>query len=248
MAPWGRSRCDRAIFGAAHQFGCGSRSVDHSSALELPYLHKTKKVRQRRFRTLVLIGSIRMQPIRAAARLGIDQRCPQVVFAQEPIERAHRPCRPLRAAIRPPRSKAGGNRCCRLDGLLIERFRLLAGPAEALGPDRSEASRRRGLKRHEPAQRLQAGLDVGWRVGRSGPFGSAPGEGARCRKRARLRTRASLWFSLPRASTSTCRPEARACGWRRGLRRPARNRRPTPGARRPRPAETRTPRRREAPS
>ena len=234
------------MHGAAYQFGCGSRSVYRSSALELAYLHKTEKIRQRRFCALVLVGSIRMKPIRTAARIGIDQRCLQVVFAQKPTERAHRPCRPLRAAIRPPRSKAGGNRCCRLDGLLIERFGFLADPAEALGPDRPEASRRRGLQRHEPAQRSQAGLDVARRVGSPGRFGSAPAEGAHCRRRARLRTRASPWFPLPRAWTSICRPVVRACGWRRGLRRPARNRRPTPGARRPRPAETRTPRPREA--
>ena len=162
--------------------------------LNSPYLHKTKKIRQRRFRALVLIGSIRMEPIRAAARIGIDQCRLQVVFAQKPTERAHRPCRPLRAAIRPPRSKAGRNRCCRLDRLLIERFGFLAEPAEALGPDRPEASRWRGLKRHEPTKRSEAGLDVGRRAGSSGPFGSAPGEGARCRMRAGLRTRPSLWF------------------------------------------------------
>ena len=107
-----------------------------------------------------------MEPIRATARIGIDQCRLQVVFAQKPIERAHRSCRPLRAAIRPPRSKAGRNRCRGLDRLLIERFRFLAVLAEALGPDGSEASRRRGLERHEPTQRLQASFDVGWRVGR----------------------------------------------------------------------------------
>ena len=176
MAPWGRSRCDRAILGAAYQFGCGSRSIDHSSALELPYLHKTKEVRQRRFRTLVLIGSIRMQSIRATARLGIDQRCLQVVFAQKPSERAHRPCWPLRSAMRPARSEAGGNRCCRLHGLLVERFRFLTGPAEALGANRSEASLGRDLKRHEPAQRLQAGFDVGWRVGPQSGFNQRLGK------------------------------------------------------------------------
>ena len=90
---------------------------------------------------LFSLAPIRMEPIRTAARFGIDQRCLQVVFAQKPIECAHRPCRPLRAVVRPPRGKARGNRRRRLDGLLIERFGLLAEPAEALGPDRPEVSR-----------------------------------------------------------------------------------------------------------
>src|SRR6185312_5611689 len=48
MAPCGCSRCDRAIIAAEHQFGCGSLSVRRRSSLELAYLHKRKKIRQRR--------------------------------------------------------------------------------------------------------------------------------------------------------------------------------------------------------
>ena len=81
-----------------------------------------------------------MEPIRAAARFGINQCCLQVVFAEKPIERAHRPCWPLCTAIRSARSKTGRDRCCRFDGLLIERFWLQAELAEAIGPDWSEAS------------------------------------------------------------------------------------------------------------
>ena len=147
-----------------------------------------------------------MKPIQTAARIGIDQRCLQVVFAQKPSERAHRPRRPLRAAIRRPCSKASRNRCRRLDWLLIERFGLPAEPAEALRPNRSKVSRRRGLKRHEPAERSEADLDVRLASGSSRRFGSAPGKGAHCRMRARLQTRPNLWFPLPRTATSTCRP------------------------------------------
>jgi hypothetical protein len=82
-----------------------------------------------------------MKPIRAAARFRIGQCRLQVVFAEKPLERAYCFYRPLRAVIGPPRGKARGNRCRSLDGLLIERFRLLAEPAEALGPDRPEVSR-----------------------------------------------------------------------------------------------------------
>src|SRR5687767_14224578 len=62
MAPWGCSRCDRAIVAAEHQFGCGFLSVHGGSSLELAYLHKRKKIRQRRLCAFVLIGSIRMKP------------------------------------------------------------------------------------------------------------------------------------------------------------------------------------------
>ena len=106
----GCSRCDRAN-GAVYQFGLRFRSAYRSSALELPYLHKTEKIRQNRFRTLVFIGSIRVEPIRTAARIRIDQCCLQIVFAKKPTERARRPCRPLRAIIRTPRGKARRNRC-----------------------------------------------------------------------------------------------------------------------------------------
>src|SRR5947209_13626126 len=96
-----------------------------------------------------------MEPIRAAASIRIDQCGLQVVLAQKPSERAHRPRRPLRAAIRRPRGEASRNRRCRLDWLLIKRFGFAAEPAEALGPNRPKASRGRGLKRHEPAERSE---------------------------------------------------------------------------------------------
>jgi hypothetical protein len=82
-----------------------------------------------------------MKPIQATACFRIGQCCLQVVFAQKPLERAQRFYRPLRAVVRPPRGNACGNRCCRFDWLLIERFRLLAEPAEALRPNRSKVSR-----------------------------------------------------------------------------------------------------------
>src|SRR5712672_2803758 len=89
----------------------------------------------------VLVGSIRMEAIAAAASVRIDQRRPQVVFAEKPAESARSSCRPFRARVRPPRGKARGDRRGRLDRLLIECFGLLANPAEAPGADWSEASR-----------------------------------------------------------------------------------------------------------
>jgi hypothetical protein len=82
-----------------------------------------------------------MEPIQTAADIGIDQCRLQIVFAQKPCERTHCAGRPLRAAISRPRSKASRNRCRRLDCLLVERFGFPAEPAEALIPDRPEASR-----------------------------------------------------------------------------------------------------------
>ncbi len=82
-----------------------------------------------------------MKPIRAAARFRIDQCRLQVVLAQKPFERAQRRYRPLLAFISLPRGKASGNRCRRLDWLLIERFGRLAESAEALGPNRSKIPR-----------------------------------------------------------------------------------------------------------
>ena len=75
-----------------------------------------------------------MKAIRAAACFRICQRRLQVVFAQKPFERSKCLDRPLRAVLRSPRGKACGDRCCRLDRLLVERFRLLAEPAEAFVP------------------------------------------------------------------------------------------------------------------
>jgi len=93
-----------------------------------------------------------MKAIRTTSRRWIDQRRLQVVFANKPIECAPCPDRPLFAAIRAPRRKARGNRRGRLDRLLIERFGMAANLAEAFRANRPEASGRRGLNGHEPAQ------------------------------------------------------------------------------------------------
>ena len=138
MAPSDRSRCDHALFGAPGRFRSGLALVYHSCAIEQPELHKTKQIRQRRFRTLVLVGSVGMEPVETTARVAIDHGGTQVVSSEKPIECTRRPCRPLPAAIGLCRDNAGRNRCCRLDRLLIECRRLLAVLTEAVGPDRAE--------------------------------------------------------------------------------------------------------------
>jgi hypothetical protein len=79
-----------------------------------------------------------MEAIRTTPRIGIDQYGLQIVFTQKPAKGAHRRLRPLCVVIRAPRGKACGNRCPRLDWLLIECFRLVANPAETPGANRSE--------------------------------------------------------------------------------------------------------------
>ena len=151
MAPSVGIVCDCAIDGAGHQIGSRSRTIYRKIAFDLPHLDKTKKIRQSRFCTLILIAAVGMEPITAAARVGMKQSWLEVMLAEEPIEGTRCRCDPPSVAVRAPRGKAGRNRCCRLDRLLVKCFRLLAQRAKALGPYRPEASRRRSLERHEPA-------------------------------------------------------------------------------------------------
>ncbi len=77
-----------------------------------------------------------MKTIRTTARIGIDQRCLQIVFAEKPREGAHRALRPLLAIVRARRGEAGGNRRRRLDRLLVERvgrWRILPKLSEPTG-------------------------------------------------------------------------------------------------------------------
>ena len=100
-----------------------------------------------------------MQPVPATARADVDQRCLQVVAAQEPIERAQSSCRPLRAIVHAPCRKAGRNcRSC-FYRLLVERLGSLAFNTEAFGADWSEVSIWCGLQGHEPAQGRETNLD-----------------------------------------------------------------------------------------
>ena len=107
-----------------------------------------------------------MQAIRTAPRNGIDQRHMQVVLAQKPGKRTHRSLPPLFAAVNASRGEARGNCGGRLDRLLVECVGLVVYFAEALGANRSEASGRRSLQRHEPTERPEAGLDIRHRIGR----------------------------------------------------------------------------------
>ncbi len=130
------------------------------SVPELPHLYETEQIGERRFSTLVLVGPIRVKPIRTTAGVGIDKCGLEVVFAEKPIECAHGARTPFGASVRAPRCDACRNRRCSLDGLLIERIRFLVDFAEAHAPDRSETARLRGLNLHEPAQGFDARVNV----------------------------------------------------------------------------------------
>jgi len=58
-------------------------------ALELFHFSEAEEVGQRRLCAHVLIGSIRVKPIQAPARLRIDQGCTQIVLTEKPAERTH---------------------------------------------------------------------------------------------------------------------------------------------------------------
>ena len=88
-----------------------------------------------------------MEPVEASPRREVDQRNPEVVGAEKPVEGTRGARRPLQAAIGASRGKAGSNCRGRLDRLLIELCRLAVDFAETLGSDWPEATRGRGLPR-----------------------------------------------------------------------------------------------------
>jgi hypothetical protein len=81
-----------------------------------------------------------MKAIRAAAHIGVDQRCLQIVFAEEPPKSPPRPRWPLGANVGTRCRDAGGNRRQRFNRLLIERVGQLADFAKALSPNGPEAT------------------------------------------------------------------------------------------------------------
>src|SRR5689334_22193891 len=59
-----------------------------------------------------------------------------------------------------PRGETGRDGCRALQRLLVERSRRLAPVAESTRPDRPEIAFGRGLPGHQPAQRLEADIDI----------------------------------------------------------------------------------------
>ena len=160
-----------------------------------------------------------MKPVRTTARIGIDQRCLQVVFAQKPGERA--PCRLSATPRRHSHATRQGRRKSlphASTGCWSNASGICTNPAEAFGADGPEASGWRGLQRHEPAQRSQAGLDVCRRVGRQARLNQ------RLRK-ARIVVGEHVFepepvfaFALHETAPSTGRPRALRMPLAKGLR------------------------------
>jgi hypothetical protein len=159
-----------------YESGCGLYPHGRVGTLDLADFCKSQQIRECGFRTLVLIGPVEMKSICATAGSRIYQCRPEIVFTQEPPERAHRLSGPVRTIAYPRSRKAGRNRCARLDWLLVKRFGELTDPAETVGANRPEMSCRRRLKRHEPTQRPKAGLDVCWLAGRQARFDQCLGQ------------------------------------------------------------------------
>ena len=105
----------------ACQFRCRLGAILSGSVFELPNFDEAEQIGQHRFGAAVLVRPIRMKAVRAAAHIGVDQRCLQIVFAEEPGEGPACPRWPFGAAIGARRREAGGNRRQRLNRLLVER-------------------------------------------------------------------------------------------------------------------------------
>src|SRR5438105_13646991 len=103
----------------------------------------------------ILIRAVAMQPITTATGVQVNQGQRQIIAAEEPGECARRVSSPFEVAIGTPGRKAGRDRCRGLQGLLIERLRLLALLAKPLRTNRPEQACRRGLPPHEPTPRSQ---------------------------------------------------------------------------------------------
>ena len=124
---------------------------------------------------LVSIDAIHVQSVAAAAALGRIEFQPEIVPADEPVERALRLFIPpdiRRGAIS---FQTGRNHGLRLDGLLIEIGARAATAVEAIAADRPEVAFLGDLQFVQPAQGLQASLEdslvVRWRAAQNQSMG-----------------------------------------------------------------------------
>ena len=136
------------------------RHTCRSSAVDRPQLLQGEQERERRFGALVLIRTIDVQPVAAAAGRRIEEPVLQVVLAEKPVERAPR----LR---QPPR----GRRCTRnasrhadtiaqaSTGCWSNDRRRRTALIEPVGSDGRELFVGRRLQRDQPVERAQPGLD-----------------------------------------------------------------------------------------
>ena len=128
----------------------------HRGVLCQPHFRKGQEEGQRRFRSLVFVAPVRVQPIAAAASLAGVEFQPEVVRAEEPVEGALRLSMPPRVGCGAVRFQASRNRGLRLDGLLVEFRACAVAPIESVAANRPQLAVRRCLYAHQPAQRLYA--------------------------------------------------------------------------------------------
>src|SRR6185295_19248038 len=105
---------------------------------KLTNFRKAEKIGHNRLAAPVLVRAVAMQPITTATGVQVNQGERQIVAAEEPGEDTRRVSSPFEFAIGAPSRKAGRDRRRGLQGLLIERLRLLALVAEPLRPHRPE--------------------------------------------------------------------------------------------------------------
>src|SRR5277367_4523807 len=121
------------------------------------HFQKRHQERQRGFRSLIFVGSVRMQSVSATACSGIVQRDLKIVVSKEPIERGPRLFAPAALPSCLIGLQARRNRRARLHRLLIEAGLLRCLGIKALRTNGHKvALYLASLKRHQPVQRLKS--------------------------------------------------------------------------------------------
>ncbi len=132
--------------------GDGTHECTRQRVLRVVHFGQGKVEGERRFRALVFVDPIAVQPVAAAAGAGIIERKAEIVAAQEPLEGApglDQPCGILRDA---KRFQAGGNHGLGLHRLLIEVRARAVADVKAVAADGPEVARLCPLQRGQPAQ------------------------------------------------------------------------------------------------
>ena len=133
--------------------GFGSSAEGGKGAFELLQLGKRQQKRQRRLGALVLVNSIGVQAVMAAAGAGVVEFHAEIVAAEEPFEGEPRFIEPCRVFGRAIGFDAGGDSSPGLDWLLIEIGPRAAARVKAVAADGAEVTARGALDADEPLER-----------------------------------------------------------------------------------------------
>src|SRR6266436_3053824 len=124
---------------------------DGNGILHEPHLGQREQERQGRFRSLVAVDSVHVQRIAAPATVGRIKLQPEIVPAEEPVERALSLLVPPRVGRGSVGFEAGRHHRLRLDGLLVEISARAAAPIKSIAADRSKMAVLGGLHLYQPA-------------------------------------------------------------------------------------------------